>query len=105
MADSTADRPCKSENLAKYGQSGKGTEPGKLIIDARGRHAVSSAFAGGAWPQSSLRQIRQGEPTTRPRQHRHRIRADSRFGITVGDELLDELADLVGPDNLLFTRR
>ncbi len=36
---------------------------------------------------------------------RHRIRADAKFSVSVGDELIDDLAGLVGPDNLLFTRR
>lgn len=34
-----------------------------------------------------------------------RIRADRRFGITVCDELLDELALVVGPERLSFVRR
>jgi DNA polymerase-3 subunit alpha len=36
---------------------------------------------------------------------RFRIRADARFSIEVGDDLIDELADVVGPENLMFTRR
>ncbi len=34
----------------------------------------------------------------------HRIRADRRYGIQVGDELLDELSIAVGPENLSFVR-
>ncbi|MBK8976474.1 MAG: DNA polymerase III subunit alpha [Planctomycetes bacterium] len=35
----------------------------------------------------------------------HRIRTDQRFSVAVRDALLDDLAALVGPRNLLFTRR
>ena len=35
----------------------------------------------------------------------HLVRADSRYSVRIGDELIDDLATLVGPENLLFTRR
>ena len=35
----------------------------------------------------------------------HMVRADSRYSVRIGDELIDDLATLVGPENLLFTRR
>src|SRR5690606_21624146 len=34
-----------------------------------------------------------------------RVRAASRFSVTVDDDLIDDLATLVGPENLLFVRR
>ncbi|MCC6669687.1 MAG: DNA polymerase III subunit alpha [Planctomycetes bacterium] len=35
----------------------------------------------------------------------YRIRADRRYSVRIGDEVLDRMADLVGPANLSFTRR
>jgi DNA polymerase-3 subunit alpha len=35
----------------------------------------------------------------------HRVRADPRFSVRVDDALIDDLATLVGPENLLFVRR
>ncbi|MGA0868515.1 MAG: OB-fold nucleic acid binding domain-containing protein, partial [Planctomycetota bacterium] len=35
----------------------------------------------------------------------HRVRADARFSVTVDDALLDDLATLLGAENILFVRR
>ncbi|MGE0142907.1 MAG: DNA polymerase III subunit alpha [Planctomycetota bacterium] len=35
----------------------------------------------------------------------HLVRADSRFSVRIDDELIDDLATLVGPENLRFSRR
>ena len=48
--------------------------------------------------QRLLFEIRDGEVV-------QRIRADARYSVTVDDVLIDDLATLVGPENLLFVRR
>ncbi len=56
---------------------------------------ITSAHDGN---QHLLLEVKEGDQT-------FRVRADSRYSVTVDDDLIDDLAEAVGPENLSFTRR
>ena len=70
---------------------GKTTEPEVLdrILEAVAKHPGE---------QRLQIHVREGE-------HTFRIQADGRHSLRLTDELLDDMAELLGPENLAFTRR
>jgi DNA polymerase-3 subunit alpha len=68
------------------------------LLQARVLDQIAEAAERSRGSQRLLFEVSEGESV-------HRIRADPRFSVTVDDALIDDLASVVGPENLLFVRR